>query len=80
MHQLQNSGMVNEDDFEAIAHKNAERLLDLRITEGNEVGMDTIGENGEDGYRLRPWLSTESSTGLSTMNDLASSPLETVRE
>jgi predicted TIM-barrel fold metal-dependent hydrolase len=80
MHQLQNSGMVNEDDFEAIAHKNAERLLDLRITEGNDVGMDTIGENGEDGYRLRPWLSTESSTGLSTMTDLASSPLETVKE
>jgi len=80
MHQLQNSGMVNEDDFEAIAHKNAERLLDLRITEGNDVGMETIGENGEDGYRLRPWLSTESSTGLSGLNDFANSPLETVKE
>ncbi|KAK6365998.1 hypothetical protein LTS17_010965 [Exophiala oligosperma] len=81
LYQLRNSEMVNDEDFEAIAYRNAARLLDLKITEGNDVGFDAGEEDGADGYRLRPWLSTEStSSNINGGPDFAHSPLETVKE
>ncbi|KAL6252292.1 hypothetical protein RBB50_000010 [Rhinocladiella similis] len=81
LYQLRNSEMVNDEDFEAIAYRNAARLLDLKITEDNDVGFDAGEDDGPDGYRLRPCLSTESSSGnINGGPDFAHSPLETVKE
>jgi len=44
MRQLRDSGMINDEDFLNIAHKNAERLLDVRVAEENEVGMEETEE------------------------------------
>jgi len=34
MYQLKESGMINDQDFEAICYRNAERLLDVRVPTG----------------------------------------------
>lgn len=81
MYRLRSSGMVNDEDFLNIAHKNAERLLGVHVPEDNDVGMEADPEN-EDGEKLRPWLSTDSaaSAGGAVNGLFPSSPLETVKE
>ncbi|KIW11576.1 hypothetical protein PV08_10877 [Exophiala spinifera] len=81
LYQLRNSEMVNDQDFEAITYRNAARLLDLKITEDNDVGIEVDEDDDADGYRLRPWLSTDSASGnINGGPDFARSPLETVKE
>jgi len=69
---LRESGMINDEDFTSIAHKNAERLLGLRVPDGNSVGLDIDKDNP----RLRSWLSEDSANG----EVFPHSPLQTVRE
>lgn len=69
---LRESGMINDEDFTSIAHKNAERLLGLRVPDGNSVGLEV----DKDDSRLRPWLSQESANS----EVFPHSPLQTVRE
>ena len=69
---LRDSGMINDEDFASIAYKNAERLLGVRVPDGNSIGLEAERDDG----RLRPWLSDESAGGEAFPH----SPLETVRE
>jgi len=84
MYALKESGMINDQDFEAIAYKNAERLLDVRIPEGNKVGLmfDEDGVDGEADRRSMPWLTTTESGGSLNGDGVAfpHSPLDTVHE
>lgn len=85
MHQLRESGMINDQDFLSIAHKNAERLLGLRVAEEDiQVGMDVDYVDGDrdvlrTGARNSPWLATDG-TGVPGDGAYPYSPLETVKE
>ncbi|KIX07212.1 uncharacterized protein Z518_01865 [Rhinocladiella mackenziei CBS 650.93] len=84
MTQLRDSGMINDEDFLSIAHKNAERLLGLQVTKDNHMGMDDRDEGGaEQMRRNRPWLATDAngdSNGNVRDGPFPCSPLETVTE
>ncbi|EXJ59808.1 hypothetical protein A1O7_03955 [Cladophialophora yegresii CBS 114405] len=84
MHALHGSGMINDQDFEAIAYKNAERLLDVRIPNGNDVGLEVDwDESGAEGDRRRmPWLTAIDSSNSVNGDGSAfpHSPLDTVHE
>lgn len=79
MHQLRDSGMINAEDFLNIAHKNAERLLDVKVLEGNDVGMDAGDDEGVE-ERGKPWLSIANGDSHGDGAAFPHSPLETVRE
>jgi predicted TIM-barrel fold metal-dependent hydrolase len=55
---LKESGMINAMDFEAIAYRNAERLLDVKVPERNVVGIDVEGDEAlkEEERKKMPWL------------------------
>ena len=76
--------MINDQDFEAIAYKNAERLLDVRVSADNEVGLevDPEGAEAEADRRKMPWLvTTDSGIGLNGDGSaFPHSPLDTVHE
>jgi hypothetical protein len=85
MRALHQSGMINDQDFEAIAYKNAERLLDVRIPDGNDIGLEVDADDGaESDRRKMPWLTTvdsESSVnGDGSGSVFPHSPLDTVHE
>jgi hypothetical protein len=84
MSALKESGMINDQDFEAIAYKNAERLLDVRIPDGNEVGLEVDGEgaDGEADRRKMAWLVTTDSASSVNSDGVPfpHSPLDTVHE
>ncbi|OAP58757.1 hypothetical protein AYL99_07847 [Fonsecaea erecta] len=84
MYALRESAMINDQDFEAIAYKNAERLLDVKVPDDNEVGMEITGDEGqsEADRRSMPWLTSTTSAGSLNGDGTAfpHSPLETVRE
>lgn len=95
MYALRESGMINDQDFEAIAYKNSERLLDVRVPVNAETGQVVVGlevdneDDGEEtaaGMKRRPWLisvdSTDSLYGsdLSPVLTFPHSPLNTVHE
>jgi len=81
---LRESGMINDQDFEAIAYKNAERLLDVRVSADNEVGLevDPEGAEAEADRRKMPWLvTTDSGIGLNGDGSaFPHSPIDTVHE
>ncbi|KIV96418.1 hypothetical protein PV10_00290 [Exophiala mesophila] len=63
MRDLRVSGLINDEDFDNIAYRNAVRLLGLRLPkteDGTQIGLDAQGD-GADGAKLRPWLSVGSS-------------------
>ena len=80
---LRESGMINDTDFEAIAYKNAERLLDVRIPADNEVGLEIEGAeaDGEAERSKLPWLTTDGVYGVNGEGvAFPHSPLNTVHE
>lgn len=77
MHSLRESGMINEEDFLSIAYKNAERLLDVRVTSDNKIGMEAGDGDNEGG---RPWLDRGYSANGPDLALYPHSPLETVKE
>ena len=80
MSALKESGMINDQDFEAIAYRNAERLLDVRIPEDNEVGLQVEGDGVAESRKM-PWLVTDgNSTNGEVPGAFPHSPLDTVRE
>ncbi|OQU95044.1 hypothetical protein CLAIMM_01311 isoform 2 [Cladophialophora immunda] len=84
MYALREGAMINDQDFEAIAYKNAERLLDVKVPDDNEVGMEVEGDEnqGEADRWSMPWLTSTTSSGSLNGDGAAfpHSPLETVRE
>jgi predicted TIM-barrel fold metal-dependent hydrolase len=77
---LRESGMINDEDFASIAYRNAERLLGVRVPEGNDVGISVDVDDITEANRLKPWLSDGSNNERDGDVPFPYSPLETVRE